>query len=181
MRHAPSRRPRAPCCILSADQPGPCCRRPATPSACALTPPHRPQRHRGRTGKSPWTARWSGTWPPALPSAPGCGTGLRRAASPRTASAPSATASTGSAASRSRTAARCALADERHRSSGVSGRTALLESFSYAFSPDAAGGSGWSVWGRIDTGEFSGGTPERASAGSSVPVRRLAERHLARL
>nr|MBF2753659.1 hypothetical protein [Gammaproteobacteria bacterium AqS3] len=39
-----------------------------------------------------------------------------------------------------------------------SGRGALLDGFSYALSPlsPAAGGGGWSIWGRIDSGEFSG-------------------------
>nr|MBF2755565.1 autotransporter domain-containing protein [Gammaproteobacteria bacterium AqS3] len=42
------------------------------------------------------------------------------------------------------------------RSSGMSDRTALLSDFSYALGAGDAGGAGWSVWGRIDTGEFSG-------------------------
>ncbi|MBF2755722.1 MAG: hypothetical protein ISN29_10775 [Gammaproteobacteria bacterium AqS3] len=46
-------------------------------------------------------------------------------------------------------------ADERM--SGASAGSALLSGFSYALNADADGaGSGWSIWGRFDTGEFSG-------------------------
>nr|MBF2755400.1 hypothetical protein [Gammaproteobacteria bacterium AqS3] len=41
-------------------------------------------------------------------------------------------------------------------SSSSSGRNALLSSFSYALGADATDSAGWSVWGRADTGEFSG-------------------------
>ncbi|MBF2756073.1 MAG: hypothetical protein ISN29_12595, partial [Gammaproteobacteria bacterium AqS3] len=44
-------------------------------------------------------------------------------------------------------------ADER--SSGMSGASALLSDFSYALNA-AGGAAGWSIWGRFDTGEFSG-------------------------
>ncbi|MBF2755226.1 MAG: hypothetical protein ISN29_08215 [Gammaproteobacteria bacterium AqS3] len=44
-----------------------------------------------------------------------------------------------------------------NRSSISLGRDALLSSFSYAFSPtDGRPGGGWSVWGRVETSEFSG-------------------------
>ncbi|MBF2755246.1 MAG: autotransporter outer membrane beta-barrel domain-containing protein, partial [Gammaproteobacteria bacterium AqS3] len=48
------------------------------------------------------------------------------------------------------------------RSAGGMGEAALLSSFSYALGPNTQGGSGWSVWGRFDTRDFSGSTAGNA-------------------
>ncbi|MBF2753749.1 MAG: autotransporter outer membrane beta-barrel domain-containing protein [Gammaproteobacteria bacterium AqS3] len=51
---------------------------------------------------------------------------------------------------------------EAHSTSGMGEAAALLSSFSYALAPNTEGGSGWSVWGRFDTRDFSGSTAENA-------------------
>ncbi|MBF2753876.1 MAG: autotransporter outer membrane beta-barrel domain-containing protein, partial [Gammaproteobacteria bacterium AqS3] len=48
------------------------------------------------------------------------------------------------------------------RSTGSAGASALLSSFSYALAPNTEGGESWSVWGRLDSRDFSGSTVDDA-------------------